>query len=435
MINARRATVGLSPRRSRSRRGLRASWLAALIGLSVASVAVAAAPAMAAAPVGPPSWSEEFDGASLDPARWSYRANGPRNDGILTPDAVSVRDGVLTIKTYTQAGKHYSGMISTQRRGSDGFEQTYGYFEARMKFNSSPGQWSAFWLQSPTIGSPLGDPESAGVEMDIAEHRARCVNAPSPTPPATCTPGNPITDRAQQALIWDGYGHDRKEAVKLGNPVAGLGDGGWHTWALSWTPTQVTFYRDDVATWTMNGPISRRSQHIILSSEVGEFFAGAIPAGGYGSPDTSTTNMQVDYVRAWTTPPPSTTTTLRGIAPPVDTRAPIAKLFASRSQKLRAAVVLRVMCPDEACRATATGTVRVPRLGKARAAIYKPWARTTMIAKGAMAAVKLKLSRSARVAIARALVAGRRIVLRLGVRVADTAGNIRPSTRHVTLRR
>ncbi|MDQ3849941.1 MAG: hypothetical protein M3296_04920 [Actinomycetota bacterium] len=34
-------------------------------------------------------------------------------------------------------------------------------------------------------------------------------------------------------------------------------------------------------------------------SEVGRSFAGAIPEGGYGSRATSTTNMQVDYVRVY----------------------------------------------------------------------------------------------------------------------------------------
>ncbi|MEA2181628.1 MAG: hypothetical protein QOF69_813, partial [Solirubrobacteraceae bacterium] len=45
-----------------------------------------------------------------------------------------------------------------------------------------------------------------------------------------------------------------------------------------------------------------RSQFIILSSEVGRFFAGAIPPVGYGTRQTSTTNMQVDYVRVWKWP-------------------------------------------------------------------------------------------------------------------------------------
>jgi len=278
----------------------------ALLGcLLVVCIAVLGAPtrsgtlAVAEAQVGLPTWSDEFNGPGLDLTRWSYRATGPRNDGILTPDAVSVGGGALTIKTYTEAGRHYSGMISTYKSGAVGFDQTYGYFEARIKFNSSPGQWSAFWLQSPTFGNPVGDPATAGVEMDIAEHRRRCVTAPAPTPPATCGPDKDISNRVQQAVIWDGYGPDSKAAVRLSDPLRGLSNGSWHTWALRWTPTALTFYYDGSATWSRTSPISRRSQYIILSSEVGAFFAGAIPQGGYGSRLTSTTNMQVDYVRVW----------------------------------------------------------------------------------------------------------------------------------------
>ena len=257
-----------------------------------------------------PTWAEEFDGAELSKANWSYRATGSRWDGELTPDAVAVADGALTIKTYTEGGKHYSGMISTQSRGPRGFQQRYGYWEARVKFASAPGQWSAFWLQSPTIGSPLGDPATAGVETDIVEHRARCVSPAAPAPADPCGPDADISDRAQQALIWDGYGDDRQASVKLSDKLPKLGDGGWHTWALSWSSTALTFYYDGAPIWSQTGPISRRSQYIILSSEVAEFFAGDIPEAGYGSRETTATTMQVDYVRVWDTPK-------EVIAPPV----------------------------------------------------------------------------------------------------------------------
>jgi hypothetical protein len=56
---------------------------------------------------------------------------------------------------------------------------------------------------------------------------------------------------------------------------------------------------DGVATWTSTSPISQRSEYVIFSSDVGAFFAGMIPAAGYGSRDTSTATMQVDYVRVW----------------------------------------------------------------------------------------------------------------------------------------
>jgi beta-glucanase (GH16 family) len=431
------------------------------VALSIAiALAAGAGNAAAAAPAGPPTWSDEFSGTSLDVSRWSHRATGPRNDGILTPDAVTVAGGALTIKTYTEQGKHYSGMISTQQHGSDGFEQTYGYFEAKVKFNSSPGQWSAFWLQSPTIASPLGDPAAAGVEMDVAEHRARCVTASAPTSPATCAPDRDITDRTQRALIWDGYGPDLKAAVKLSDPLPGLGNGSWHTWALRWTPTEVTFYYDDAAIWSQKGPISRRSQYMILSSEVGRFFAGDIPAAGYGPRETSTTSMKVAYVRVWdlaaatAAAPAALTPTVPAnvgsgvpvvaapqpqakpvLLPVLDTTAPYALLSGSTSQKVDATVAVTIACPDEACRATTSATVRVPKVGRARARVFRPKAITATIAKGTRATVKLKLSGRARAAIRRALKARRRVVLKLGVRVADSAGNVRPQTRRVALRR
>jgi beta-glucanase (GH16 family) len=296
-----------------------------LVDLSDAVTLASAQALPAQAPATPddsPTWSDEFDGDSLDLTRWSHRATGSRHDGILTPDAVSVGGGMLTIKTYTEAGRHYSGMISTQKHGTDGFEQMYGYFEARVKFNSAQGQWSAFWLQSPTIGRPLGDPSKAGVEMDIAEHRARCVTAFPPASPATCTADNDISNRSQRGLIWDGYGADSQASVRLSSPLAGLGNDSWHTWALRWTPTAVTFYYDDAAIWSTTGPISRRSQFIVLSSEVGGFFAGAIPAAGYGSRQTSTTNMQVDYVRVWANSPQGTATAPVNTAEPAIPGAP-----------------------------------------------------------------------------------------------------------------
>ncbi|MDQ3723398.1 MAG: hypothetical protein M3376_10110 [Actinomycetota bacterium] len=112
-------------------------------------------PAMAAAGrPDPPNWSDEFAGSALDLTIWGHRATGERWNAILTPDAVTVGDGALTIATYTDAGKHYSGMISTQG-GSVGFEQAYGYFEARMKFRS-PG-CPTHEQCAPTLLTPRAD--------------------------------------------------------------------------------------------------------------------------------------------------------------------------------------------------------------------------------------------------------------------------------------
>ena len=237
------------------------------------------------------TFSDEFSGMSLDDSKWSHRGLGPRRDAINTANAVSVGEGLLTITTYTSGGVHYTGMIGTQGK----FEQTFGYYEARMKFHSTPGEWSAFWLQSPTYGA-VGDPASVGMEIDVVEHRAANRN------------DTDIRNRYSSAIHWDGYdaAHQQLSKVHLGLP--GMGNDSWHTYGVKWSESGYEYYFDDMLVWTAASPVSARSEYLILSSEVEDgAWAGTVPAGGYGSLASSVTNMQVDYIRAYSAvaPPPS----------------------------------------------------------------------------------------------------------------------------------
>ncbi len=237
-------------------------------------------------------WSAEFEGTSLDTNQWEHRLPGPRNDAINTSNAVSLSNGVLTITTYTEGGTNFTGMIGTE----DLYMPLYGYFEARINFNDSPGGWSAFWMTSPTM-TMLGDPHSYGTEIDIAEHRA--VNANN----------TPNSNRALAALHWDGYGAEHK-TVNNGLAGAGLATG-WHLFALEWTTNYQKFYYDGTLVWSVTNspakapippeaPVSQRSEYLILSSEVrDDNWAGTIPVGGYGNRTNSTTKMNVDYVRSY----------------------------------------------------------------------------------------------------------------------------------------
>ena len=241
-------------------------------------------------------WSDEFDGTSLDTNKWNYRQLGTRNDAINTVDAISVTNGILTITTYTENGTNFTGMIGTESL----YMPLYGYIEARINFNDAPGEWSAFWMTSPTIGL-LGDPRANGTEMDIVEHRA--VNR-----------NNVINhNRAVSNIHWDGYGEEHKQA---GSGLVGSGlSTGWHLFAVEWTTNIQNYYYDGVLIWGAtnssvqnpvppNAPVSQRSQYLILSSEVrNNHWAGDIPAGGYGDRTNSTTKMNVDYVRSYTLVP------------------------------------------------------------------------------------------------------------------------------------
>jgi beta-glucanase (GH16 family) len=230
------------------------------------------------------TFSDDFDGSSLDATKWANRLPGPRNDAINTADAVSVGGGALTITTYTDNGTHYTGMIGSQSK----FEQAYGYFEARLKFHTSPGQWSAFWLTSPTYDGNVGNPALYGTEIDVVEHRAVNVN------------DNDVTHRYVSSVHWDGYGADHKQDSITYTARPGLGNDSWHTYGLRWSPAGYEFYYDDTLQWTVTDAVSAHPEYMILSSEVRDAgWAGHIPAGGYGSLATSVTNMQVDYVHVY----------------------------------------------------------------------------------------------------------------------------------------
>jgi beta-glucanase (GH16 family) len=230
------------------------------------------------------TFNDDFDGSSLDPNKWANRLPGPRNSAINTPDAVSVDNGLLTIKTYTVDGVHYTGMIGSQ----DKFEQTYGYYEARMKFHTKAGQWSAFWLTAQDFDGKVGNPALYGTEIDVVEHRALNSN------------NGEIRKRYVSAVHWDGYGDDAKQLAITHPGQPDFGNDTWHTFGLSWSPAGYDFYYDDKFMWGVTQAVSARDEYMIISSEVKQGgWAGDITAGGYGSLASTITNVQVDYVHVY----------------------------------------------------------------------------------------------------------------------------------------
>jgi beta-glucanase (GH16 family) len=227
-------------------------------------------------------WNDEFQGNTLDGSKWSHWQPGPRRQAVNTSESVSVTNGALVITTFTREGRHFSGMVSSEGR----FNMKYGYIEARIAFQGAPGAWSSFWLQSPTIGEPPGDPATAGMEIDIAEHRFVDERA------------NRIDQTISHNIHWDGYGAQHKSASK-NSPGLGLAEG-YHVYALEWTPECYRFYVDGVLDWQFEGQISRREQYILLSSEAeGGNWAGNIPQDGFGAAADSAMTMRVDYVRVY----------------------------------------------------------------------------------------------------------------------------------------
>jgi len=214
-------------------------------------------------------WSDEFNGVELDRSKWSYRYLGPRRDAVNVKEAVTFDGkGHLVLTTSKVGDKYHTGMIGTGRT----YKARYGYFEARVLLQAELGHWSAFWLQTPSMGMHIGEPELAGVEVDIFEYLRK------------------EDDLVRHALHWDGYKKDHRSKGK--KPVVDGLSKGWHTFGLLWTKDSYTFYIDGQQTWKTSKAVSRRSQYIILSLEVGKW-AGDIAKA------TLPDSYLVDYVRVY----------------------------------------------------------------------------------------------------------------------------------------
>jgi autotransporter-associated beta strand protein len=252
-------------------------------------LSLALAPALFAAPPAGYylAWSDEFNNPTLDSTKWDYWLLGSRRQAVNVTNAVSLNGSNLVITTYTTNSTHYTGMIAT-----DGtFRSRYGYWESSIKWSDSNGMWSAWWMQSPTMGTYLYDPFVSGSEIDIVEHRY--VDGST----------NYIGGLVQNNIHWNGYGSAARSAGS-GNIGSGLTNG-FHTYGFLWTPAVYTLYVDgsNLRSWNYanNGvPVSQSTEWVILSSEVDNAsttWAGYIPAGGYGNLGASAAKMIVDYVR------------------------------------------------------------------------------------------------------------------------------------------
>jgi len=110
-------------------------------------------------------WQDEFDGEKLDTTKWTPRPDGKRKGGWWSQKAVGLDGkGNLVIKTFMDGDKPTDGCITTQGK----FEHSFGYYVARVQFQSQPGHWSAFWITGPGVGK-VGDGARDGCEIDIMD--------------------------------------------------------------------------------------------------------------------------------------------------------------------------------------------------------------------------------------------------------------------------
>lgn len=213
-------------------------------------------------------WSDEFDGTELDRTKWDFRLHIMQTrHQTFTNAGARVEGGLLHLDLIEKDGQYYSAHLQTGRNyldrpgeqyGKSGlvwpiaemephrFVHKYGYYEIRCRLQRQPGWWSAFWLQSPTIGSSL-NPAASGVELDIMENFTR-------------------DGIISHNIHWDGYGKNHKHKGS-GKREVGETPDGFHVFGMHWTRTNYVFYVDGKESWRVDGPVSDTEQFILVSTE------------------------------------------------------------------------------------------------------------------------------------------------------------------------
>lgn len=217
-------------------------------------------------------WADEFDGTELDRTKWNFRLNfwGKRFDAYTEEGIVFDGDSHIELHRVEKDGYYVSPQLQTGANSFDApkdsegiwpigtidspkFEHRYGYYECRCKFPKEPDvMWSAFWLQSPSIGMTY-DPKWCGIENDIME--------------------NFFVGKASTGNIYGGYG---KQYVDEGRVYYDLKntDDGWHYFGMDWRPDGYTFYCDGQEISRANEKVSSVPQFILLTTEIRGYRAG-----------------------------------------------------------------------------------------------------------------------------------------------------------------
>ena len=248
-------------------------------------------------------WSDEFDGTELDRSKWDYRLSmmgkfhpawvdrGVHLDGKSNAVFELMMEDGRPVSAQLQTGYNFMDQpLEKTIFGADHLQWTigklheslflhkYGYYECRCRLHqNTDAWWSAFWIQSPVIGSSL-DPGEAGVEIDVME----CFQ-----------PGR----IHHHNVICGGYGLDCR-VNKVGG-FDGLDQTAFHRFGVLWEPTGYTFYVDGVEDGHIDKDVSHRPEFIMISTEVKGYRLedhAPVPAAFEA---VGKDNFIVDYIRVF----------------------------------------------------------------------------------------------------------------------------------------
>lgn len=245
------------------------------------------------------AFADEFDGARLDPARWTHRQVGEYNEeGSRTcstsdPSAAEVADGRLRL--HVALDPRRAGERCTSKEGDfryylnghvgteDRFQFTYGYAAARIRFPRGRGQHGAFWLQRDGDVAANPGAREGGAEIDVVEFF-----------------GEGFARGGLAAFVHfvdtDGREHKVGGLQPGASRALAPGDSFWrrfHVFSVEWAPRHYVFYVDGNEVFRTRRGVSGVPQFAVLSLLTSDWELPQLDES------TLPTTMEVDWVRVW----------------------------------------------------------------------------------------------------------------------------------------
>ena len=251
------------------------------------------------------TFSEEFSGASYDPAKlspcfdWNYGGcTGSFNQGreYYAASQIQVTSGVAHLvaeptsppiaSNACQNGSctYLSGLLSTARPRADNgsaylYKFTYGYVEARLKLIGTQGFFTAFWML------PTDTTYTYRTEIDILEHLGH--------DPQTMFMTYHYNNRTTSFAVNSGVGNNGACPVKDYTSD-------FHRFGIDWQADHVAWYIDGIkcaqfdgnATTIENGPMQIILDVMVDNSWQRSWNKGLLDA-------TLVRELAVDYIRVF----------------------------------------------------------------------------------------------------------------------------------------
>ncbi len=295
-MRPRRDPSPTRPRRKRTRLLALASAAVAAATAITVGISAAGAEETDEAPLQAQAltWSDEFNaaaGTAPDSGKWRHDIGGSgwgNNEHQYytnsTSNAAHDGNGNMVITARKENPSNYQCWYGTcqytsaRLLTSGTFTQAYGRYEARIQIPRGQGIWPAFWMLGDDLGS-VGWPQSG--EIDIMENVGKEPNTVHGT------------------LHGPGYsgGAGVGGAYTIGQPFAN----GFHTFAVDWSPTSITWSVDGVNYQTKSTADIGGNEWVF---DHPFFMIMNVAVGGNwpGYPDGSTQfpqQMKIDYVRVY----------------------------------------------------------------------------------------------------------------------------------------